>query len=166
MTMYDAVILQSPSPSSEPTPRAINASGQVVGNVSLAVGFAPILWSSTGSGTWLDAPSGGGLADGIDYAINNAGESVGIAVVGDDGDQAVLWSPTGTATLLGDVPGGTGVSNDVAINASGQSVGWSETASGQDAVLWSPKGKATVLQDMGGRGVSAALVAWFNQIEG
>ena len=72
--------------------------------------------------------------------------------------NAVLWSPSGKATVLQDV-GGDGVSEGRAINDSGQSVGFSLTApaSGcQDAVLWSPSGKATVLQDAGGHGWSLA----------
>jgi PEP-CTERM motif len=61
----------------------------------------------------------------------------------------VLWSPSGKATVLQDV-GGQGVSSAYAINASGQSVGQSNTASdGADAVLWSPTGKPTMLQNVG-----------------
>ena len=52
-------------------------------------------------------------------------------------------------TVLQD-PGGVGHSGPTAINASGQSVGYSWTANngiGSEAVLWSPSGKATVLQN-------------------
>jgi len=64
-------------------------------------------------------------------------------------------------TVLQDA-GGQGYSQPNAINASGQSVGYSYRscdgqACGFDAVLWSPSGKATVLQDTGGEGASAAL---------
>jgi hypothetical protein len=58
--------------------------------------------------------------------------------------------------VLQDV-GGQGDSFATAMNASGQSVGNSSTATGSDAVLWSPSGKATVLQDVGGQGDSSAL---------
>ena len=44
-----------------------------------------------------------------------------------------------------------------AINATGQSVGSSETVGGDyEAVLWSPSGQTTVLQDAGGAGDSYA----------
>src|SRR5580658_9701446 len=45
---------------------------------------------------------------------------------------------------------GQGFSGPNAVNDAGQSVGYSDTASGTDAVLWTPSGKATVLQDAGG----------------
>ncbi len=48
--------------------------------------------------------------------------------------------------------GGQGHSQPSAVNASGQSVGYSYTSRGEEAVLWSPSGKATVLQDFGGQG--------------
>ncbi|HZZ24869.1 MAG TPA: hypothetical protein VFE60_20830 [Roseiarcus sp.] len=46
--------------------------------------------------------------------------------------------------MLQDV-GGQGTSNATAINASGQSVGYSFTATGEDTVLWSSSGTATNL---------------------
>jgi probable HAF family extracellular repeat protein len=91
-------------------------------------------------------------------AINASGEIVG------EGFQAygitpyengILWSPSGTATVLQDI-GGQGVSFAEAINDAGQIVGYSETANGYEAVLWQPTGKALVLQDAGGGGVSFA----------
>ena len=73
-------------------------------------------------------------------------------------NYAVLWSPSGNATVLQDV-GGNGVSQSYAINDSGQSVGFSYTSPGcfehcQEAVLWSPSGEGTILQDAGGHGWS------------
>ena len=67
----------------------------------------------------------------------------------------MLWSPSGKATVLHDA-GGRGVSAAYAINASGYSVGYSDTArvGHLEAVLWSPSGKATVLHDVGGQGYS------------
>src|SRR5208283_755395 len=47
-------------------------------------------------------------------------------------------------------------SEPTAINASGESVGYSDTATGYDAVLWSATGNATILPDAGGEGDSAA----------
>ena len=54
-------------------------------------------------------------------------------------------------------PGGGPVSQPYAINASGLSVGYAETASsGIDAVLWSASGSPTVLDDAGGQGFDVA----------
>ena len=97
------------------------------------------------------------ILNGQVYAINDAGQSVGDSVTTSGGDDAVLWSPTGKATVRQDV-GGQGFSEAVAINDSGQSVGVSYTASSVDAVLWSPSGKATVLQDVGGEGAQAFAI--------
>ncbi len=66
--------------------------------------------------------------------------------------EAVLWSPSGKATVLQDA-GGLGQSQVNAINASGQSVGSSEatgSGSAEYPVLWSSSGVATVLQNVGG----------------
>ena len=61
-----------------------------------------------------------------------------------------------TPILLPD-PGGMQDSEVLAINSSGESVGWSQTSAGIDAVLWSMTGGFKVLTDLGGEGVSAAL---------
>ena len=92
---------------------------------------------------------------GFAIAINEAGQSVGYSDTA-PGDDAVLWSPSGKATVLQDV-GGQGISYADAINDAGQSVGSSQYRDRRlDAVLWSPSGKATVLQDAGGQGFSDA----------
>ena len=74
------------------------------------------------------------------FAINDAGLSVGQSETA-RGFDAVLWAPSGKATVLQDV-GGEGYSQADAINDAGQSVGYSHTAGGgYEAVLWSPKGR-------------------------
>ena len=73
------------------------------------------------------------------------------------GEEAVRWSPSGTATVLHGLKGST-VSEAVAENNQGQSIGYSDTAKGDDAILWGPKGGiAAVLKDPGGQGVEFAL---------
>ncbi len=125
--------------------------GQEINNAGWSVGYSrtasggseAVLWSPSGKARVLQGADGGALA------INDAGQSVGVSDAG-----AVLWSPSGKATVLQDA-GGQGSSQPTAINAFGQSVGYSRTASGAyEAVLWSPSGKATVLQDAGGEGFS------------
>ena len=68
--------------------------------------------------------------------------------------------PSGAATVLQDV-GGQGYSQAVAINASGESVGFSFTSADTngplDAVLWSSTGTATVLKDPGNARIADAL---------
>ncbi len=102
--------------------------------------------------TLLSDPSGEGAGA---FSINATGQSVGDSTFFAGGEDAVLWSATGKATVLQDV-GGRGFSAARAINDKGQSVGVSNTTEGADAVLWSPTGQATVLQDVGGLGDSAA----------
>jgi hypothetical protein len=101
---------------------------------------------------------GGRDGSGEAVAINDAGQSVGHSDTAPNRVDAVLWSPSGKATVLQDV-GGRDVSYALAINNAGQSVGYSGTSNGtgEDAVLWSPSGKATVLQDVGGRDLSEAV---------
>jgi hypothetical protein len=100
------------------------------------------------------------------YDLNDSGQSVGAVGPVEGRRTAVLWSPSGKATVL--EHGGGGDNYAVAINEAGWSVGQSVTtqvhrsgsgASGSfisDAMLWSPSGKGTVLKDVGGYGVSYA----------
>jgi hypothetical protein len=91
------------------------------------------------------------LGESLPVAINDAGWIVGDPIVlgpAGFGDEAVLWSPSGQATVRENL-GGIGPSvqsQALAINASGWSVGFSYNQTGtQDAVLWSPSGKVTNL---------------------
>jgi hypothetical protein len=98
----------------------------------------------------------GSQADSFAAAINDFGWSVGTSGAS-SGREAVLWSPTGRATVLQAVGAqGAGFANF--INNSGWIAGGSSSldAAGLhfDAVLWSPSGKATVLKDVGGQGDS------------
>jgi hypothetical protein len=151
---YDVTVLQAPSGSGAIEPYAINASGQTVGGSNGSVQDA-LLWSPTGKATVLQDV--GGIGIGRAVAINASGEIAGISNTPNDGQEAVLWSATGT-TVLQDV-GGEGRSGVSAINASGQIVGASgiDGGNGNDAVLWAPSGKATVLSDPGGQGNSQAI---------
>jgi probable HAF family extracellular repeat protein len=102
----------------------------------------------------------GGQNEDKAVAINASGESVGYSANGDDGIDAVLWSPTGAAKVLQDVPGGLGNDQAFAINASGQSIGYAQSANGSpEAVLWSPTGAATVLT---GPDLAQAVVSAIN----
>ena len=79
----------------------------------------------------------------------------GLAVM--SGFAVTAHAQTYTFTLLQNVAGGMQNSVVLAINSSGESVGWSQTSSGIDAVLWSTTGVPEVLADLGGEGASAAL---------
>ena len=82
----------------------------------------------------------------IDFVndLNAAGQSVGAFKSSQAPTSvAMLWSPSGAATVLQDV-GSRGLSRASDINHAGQSVGYSTTASGyEEAVLWSSSGTAT-----------------------
>jgi hypothetical protein len=135
----------------------INDAGQSVGESFTfgQVGSDAVRWSPSGKATMLQAVGqGSGFANFINNSGWIAGGSSFIDATGFHSD-AVLWSPSGKATVLQDV-GGQGFSFTQSLNGTGQTVGFSRTASGQDAVLWSRSGKATVLQDAGGQGNSVA----------
>jgi PEP-CTERM motif len=135
----------------------INDAGQSAGESFTfgQVGSDAVRWSPSGKATMLQAVGqGSGFANFINNSGWIAGGSSFIDATGFHSD-AVLWSPSGKATVLQDV-GGQGFSSTQSLNGTGQTVGFSRTASGQDAVLWSRSGKATVLQDAGGQGDSFA----------
>jgi hypothetical protein len=83
----------------------------------------------------------------------DSGQSVGYsATAGFVGDDAVLWSPSGQATVLQNAPGFS-QSAASAINDAGQSVGFS----GGDAVLWSPSGEGDSASGCRRKGYSDAV---------
>jgi hypothetical protein len=89
--------------------------------------------------------------------LNSSGYFVGEGFSKDNNgvvtNQAVLWSPNGTALSLQN-PNQTVVSWDVnAINGSNESAG----AAGGEAVVWSATGQPTILDDPGGMGASYPL---------
>ncbi len=101
------------------------------------------------SGTATVLADAGGAGFSYATAINKAGQSVGESYINLNTGRAdaVLWSPTGTATVLQGAGGHSSWAN--AINNAGQSVGVSQTASGDyEAVLWSPKGTARDLDNI------------------
>jgi len=128
----------------------INASGQVA--ISSFLSGAPnthgFLWTpnspnaTTGSAVDIgDLPGGQDVSEA--HAINNYGQVVGWSR-NDFGDRAFLWKPNtpngsaGDMVDLGDLPGGTTVSQGFGINAGGQVVGYSNTTDGDHAFLWKP----------------------------
>lgn len=144
---YDVTVLQNPAGVTVAFPIAVNASGQSVGYWDAAGGGRDaVLWSLSGTATVLEDIGGQGNSEAL--AVNPAGDSVGYSLTA-SGQEAVLWSPSGTPTVLqapGD--GSNGLDTALAINTSGQIAG-SGTVSPpaiQDGVLWSSSGTATVLQ--------------------
>ncbi len=79
----------------------------------------------------------GGVGNYEALAINNSDYTVGCAATA-TGSDAVRWSPIGTPTVLLGLKGST-VSEAIAENNVGQSIGYSDTAKG-DAILWRPRG--------------------------
>lgn len=137
---------------------AINGKGESVGVVKTTKGYDAILWHPKGGGTLLNNPGHEGVAQ--VFAINGTGHSAGYVDIAAPGvSEAVMWGPKGGATVLPDVSGGVGHYEAVAINASGFSVGWAFTSTGEDAVRWAPSGTtpAIVLRGLKGSTVSAAV---------
>jgi hypothetical protein len=145
----------------------INDAGWSVGESWTAWGTDAVLWSPTGKGTALQDAGLQGFSGAV--AINDAGWSVGYSFTAALGRSAltdrdaVLWSPSGKATVLQDA-GGLGYSAAVAINDSGWSVGnsWTPGGAGPDAVLWSPTGQATNLNTILGSGWSETEATGIN----
>ena len=119
---------------------ALNDLGEIVGGSDSEV----VMWSSGGSILWHDTLSGNG---GI-HGLNASGTSCG-----QDGLNAVIWSPTGVEPVLTSLDN-TAQSVALSINAAGQTCGYS----GNDAVLWSSTGATTVLAHPGGSSVKAEAV--------
>jgi probable HAF family extracellular repeat protein len=127
--------------------RAINASGEVVGNSAFRGNDEAFLW------TKATGMQGLGFLAGYDYslalAINRFGQVVGYSGASSNNSSfyAFIWSKTTGMKNLGRLPGGGG-SVATAINDLGQIAGYSGCGTGcQHAVLWS-KAKGSML-DLG-----------------
>ncbi len=119
---YTAIVLPDLGGASDSAVEAINSVGESVGySVTPSGGLDAVLWSADGdTGTVLLDKGGQGKSNA--FAINASGESVGQTVTA-TGEDAVLWSSSGTkATVLGK-GGGIGTAA-VAINGTGESVGY------------------------------------------
>ena len=111
-------------------------------------------------------------------AINSLGQVVGESDTA-TGLRGFLWTPTtpngssGSMINLGDLPGGTDLSQATAINSSGQVAGVSNAATGQRAFLWTPNtlngmtGSMIDLGDLPGgsnssraTGINSAVKSW------
>ncbi len=140
-------------------PLALNNAGQSVGYSVLPTGGRAVLWSPTGTVEALQLPAGQVVSGAV--AINASGQSVGYARNANcDGagcytQEAVLWSPSGQATVLQNSDGAP-LANAVAINDAGYSVGWlggeqsglDSTEGAPEAVVWSPNGTVTNLSTL------------------
>ena len=108
--------------------QAINDSGQITGNTTLASGAAHA-YLRTGTLMSDIHPASGSLAGGVSYAwgLNNTGTVVG--QWSGATNQSFVWTSAGGMQLLATLGGSSGVALDV--NDNGQVVGWSEPAPGQ-----------------------------------
>jgi hypothetical protein len=93
-----ATVLQDVGGEDNSSASAINAFGWSVGSSGAASGLEAVLWSPTGKGRALQTPSG--LTSSQGAAINSAGWSVGTGSASNGDDAALLWSPSGRATVL------------------------------------------------------------------
>ena len=134
----------------------INDAGQVVG----IAGNQAVTWDKNGTITALPNLPGSTLTTA--EGINNSGVIVGMAVLENGQQTAVVWTPTPgggyTITDLGRLPGARPrsqysplLSRANEINERGQIVGISTTATGEyHAVLWTPTaGGGYTIADLG-----------------
>ena len=121
---------------------AINALGLSVGFSKTASGYEAVLWTPSGKATVLQRRGQPGQQPSLRHQPARP-------------ERRLLQHRDRLRSGAVD-SNGEGDGASYAINASGQSIGNSSTASGSDAVLWSRSGKATVLKDAGGAGYSLA----------
>jgi probable HAF family extracellular repeat protein len=146
-TGYDSPLWQNGKVTSVPLAYAIglNDLGEVVGNAYTGSSFT-LQAASWQNGTIQALPSLGGTVTQYSEqanAVNDSGEVVGVSAAPGGLIEACLWQ-NGQAIALGVLPGGTGAltlgysnSAALAINQSGQIVGFSMAAGDFDhAVLW------------------------------
>jgi len=146
-TGYDSPLWQNGKVTSVPLAYAIglNDLGEVVGEAYTGSSFTPQA-ASWLNGTIQALPSLGGTVTQYSEqanAVNDSGEVVGVSAAPGGLIEACLWQ-NGQAIALGVLPGGSGAltpgysnSSALAINQSGQIVGFSLAAGDVDhAVLW------------------------------
>ena len=129
--------------------RGINDLGQVAGYSHASTGYRGSLWNpttpnaTTGSMTNLGTLPNGSTDSSLGYGINASGQVIGYSQAA-TGTRPFLWTPSrrmaaaGSMIDLGDLPGGGDASYGSGINASGQVVGYSQSATGNRGFLWSP----------------------------
>ncbi len=105
---------------------------------------APLATSAQAATTYSltdlgDFPGGTDRSEALDLNASGAVVGFGILSIGPGASEIAghgfLWQ-NGVMTDLGDLPGGADASLAVAINASGQVVGYSETTAGRRPFLW------------------------------
>lgn len=152
------------------TARAVNASGQIIGNGCTAE--CPdwaVVWQKGRMTGLVSHPKDDG-AGSTAAALNDRGQVVGWTFTDSsnpsaDRDHAFSWD--GKTTFLRPLPGGD-TSQAFAIDDRGRIVGWSETAAGaRHAALWQTRGeRARDLGTLGGAASAALAINGSGQVVG
>jgi hypothetical protein len=129
---------------------AINSHGDTVGYTVTSTGYDPFFWTASGHQVPLADPGGHGFAQprGITDKNKIAGFSckTPTSPTTCSAYEAVTWDNSGVATVLQDVPGGTGNYAALAIDAAGFAVGWAAIPTGLTAVRWNSAGVPTIFK--------------------
>lgn len=114
----------------------INNAGQVAGTSNFPpYGERAFIWNSSSGMQELGGVPANFSSSSVAWGINNAGQVTG-GIYSNGRVRATIWSATGEATNLGDLPGGADFSYAFALNDAGQVVGWSSGTSGDNAFIW------------------------------
>jgi hypothetical protein len=135
--------LISAGPADYANAEAINASGELCGYLTYT-GAQPVVWDSASAApTFLSDPSGQGA---YAWSINNAGDTAGYAVNGQNTLEAVGWNTSGAMTVLGTTAANGGQAE--CINASDEIGGYTGITSlpggGEYASVWNGETGAVI----------------------
>jgi probable HAF family extracellular repeat protein len=132
----------------------LNDRGTVVGGLAGADGdFVPARWRPRLAGLRVSVHTVPGMA----HDVNARGQTAGVVTVpGQGGEQAVRWGRSGSARLLGRLPGGTW-SIGYAVSSRGSVVGQADDATGTPkAFAWANPGPIRALPTLVAGGDSTA----------
>jgi uncharacterized membrane protein len=118
----------------------VSADGSVVVGATNGTSTPPFRWTSA---TGMEIVAG--VTSGFAWGVSGAGSTIAGYTWVDGSQRAYRWTQAGGATLLADAPGGSVVSNGLAISSDGSLVVGSASSAVAGAARWTADGNVTVL---------------------